>query len=185
MSGLSKMMREKTKHHSPVWWAAPTTVLGLPAFAVTDQCDHVCHFTFDPESHRQACSLLARHAEILPADARRRHRLFSMVEACLAGGSFFRLNGFFLAGGTALQQKVWRAIADIPFGGTVTYGDIARMCGTPQGFRAVGNACGKNPVALFVPCHRVVASSSPGGFTGGLHIKRCLLAHEKSWLSSQ
>lgn len=180
MSGLLKIIWEKVVHHPPAWWAASTTVLGLPAFAVIDERDHVCHFTFDPESHRQACLLLARQAEIIPADAEQHQRLFSMVEICLAGGSFLRLNGFFLAGGTALQQKVWQAIAAIPYGCTVTYGDMARRCGTPQGFRAVGNACGKNPVALFVPCHRVVSVSSPGGFTGGLHIKRRLLAHEKS-----
>ena len=172
-------------HHPPGWWVATTTVLDFSAFAVTDERGHVCHFTFDLEAHRQACSLLARHTGILPADAKRRQRLFSMVEACLAGGPFPRLNSFFLAGGTAFQQKVWRAIADIPFGCTVTYGDVARACGMPKGFRAVGNACGKNPVALFVPCHRVVAASSPGGFTGGLHIKRRLLVHEKFRPSGQ
>ena len=82
--------------------------------------------------------------------------------------------------GTPFQQKVWQAIAAIPAGSVLTYQDIARQIGSHP--RAVGGACGKNPLALVVPCHRVVAKSGLGGFSSGednaLDIKRWLLAHE-------
>ena len=82
--------------------------------------------------------------------------------------------------GTPYQQKVWQAIANIPAGQVLTYQDIARQIGSHP--RAVGQACGKNPLALVVPCHRVVAKNGLGGFSSGqdnaLNIKRWLLVHE-------
>ncbi|OSI13254.1 methylated-DNA--[protein]-cysteine S-methyltransferase [Neisseria canis] len=82
--------------------------------------------------------------------------------------------------GTAFQQQVWQAIAEIPAGQVLTYQDIARKIGSHP--RAVGGACGKNPLALVVPCHRVVAKQGLGGFSSGegdaLAIKRWLLRHE-------
>ncbi|VEJ21318.1 methylated-DNA--[protein]-cysteine S-methyltransferase [Neisseria animaloris] len=82
--------------------------------------------------------------------------------------------------GTVFQQKVWQAIAEIPAGEVLTYQDIARKIGSHP--RAVGGACGKNPLALVVPCHRVVAKQGLGGFSSGegdaLAIKRWLLQHE-------
>lgn len=84
------------------------------------------------------------------------------------------------AHGTAFQQRVWQVIAEIPAGEVRTYQDIARQIGSHP--RAVGGACGKNPLALVVPCHRVVAKHGLGGFSGGgreaLNIKRWLLEHE-------
>lgn len=82
--------------------------------------------------------------------------------------------------GTVFQRQVWQAINNIPAGQTATYQDIARLIGSHP--RAVGQACGKNPLALVVPCHRVVSSSGLGGFSSGGHqalaIKRWLLIHE-------
>ena len=82
--------------------------------------------------------------------------------------------------GTPYQQKVWQAIAEIPNGEVMTYQDIARKIGSHP--RAVGGACGKNPLALVVPCHRVVAKGGLGGFSSGEEnaeeIKRWLLHHE-------
>lgn len=82
-------------------------------------------------------------------------------------------------GGTAFQRKVWKAIARIPFGKVKSYGEIAREIGSPGAARAVGAACGANPLPLFVPCHRVVASNGElGGFSGGLGVKKKLLRLE-------
>lgn len=83
--------------------------------------------------------------------------------------------------GTPFQQKVWREIARIPAGQTISYAELARRVGS--GPRAVANACGANPIPLFIPCHRVVASHGLGGFMQGtrndaLNIKRWLLTHE-------
>ena len=81
--------------------------------------------------------------------------------------------------GTAFQRKVWRSLQRIPYGETKTYGQIAREVGLPGAARAVGAACGRNPVPILVPCHRVVAANQKlGGFTGGLHWKKRLLALE-------
>lgn len=83
--------------------------------------------------------------------------------------------------GTAFQLAVWRALSEIPFGETRSYGDIARVIGRPKAFRAVGAANGANPIPLVVPCHRVVASDGTiGGYGGGLEVKKRLLAFEKS-----
>lgn len=81
--------------------------------------------------------------------------------------------------GTAFQRKVWSVLKQIPRGKTLTYGEVARRVGRPKAYRAVGTACGKNPIALIIPCHRVVASgNSLGGYAGGLRIKRNLLGRE-------
>lgn len=80
--------------------------------------------------------------------------------------------------GTRFQVQVWRALADIPYGGTVTYAELARRVGRPAAFRAVGQANGANPLPIFFPCHRVVASGGLGGYGGGLDVKRHLLELE-------
>lgn len=85
-----------------------------------------------------------------------------------------------LSGGTLFQQSVWRALCEIPFGEVRTYRQIGEVIGRPQGARAVGQACRRNPIALVVPCHRVVASDGKlGGYSGGCHIKRYLLDLER------
>lgn len=82
--------------------------------------------------------------------------------------------------GTAFQRAVWSELLAIPYGETRTYGQIAAAMGNPSACRAVGMACGRNPIAIIVPCHRVIgANGSLTGFAGGLSIKRSLLALER------
>ncbi len=88
-----------------------------------------------------------------------------------------------LPGGSAFQQRVWRAMRAIPPGSTLTYGELAQRVGS--GARAVANACGANPIPIIIPCHRVVARHGLGGFMRGkennaLYIKQWLLTHERS-----
>ncbi len=81
--------------------------------------------------------------------------------------------------GTAFQNRVWRALTEIPFGQTVSYGELARRIGKPTASRAVGAANGANPLPIVVPCHRVIgADRTLTGFGGGIEIKRYLLEHE-------
>ena len=81
--------------------------------------------------------------------------------------------------GTPFQVKCWRALLNIPYGETRSYADIARVVGRPQAYRAVGMANNRNPIAIVVPCHRVIgADGSLTGYGGGLERKRWLLAHE-------
>jgi len=83
--------------------------------------------------------------------------------------------------GTDFQLQCWRALLDIPYGETRTYRDIARAIGHPRAFRAVGMANNHNPIAIIVPCHRVIASDgSLCGYGGGLEIKRRLLDLERT-----
>jgi methylated-DNA-[protein]-cysteine S-methyltransferase len=78
--------------------------------------------------------------------------------------------------GTAFQKKVWGALVQIPFGATATYGEIARAVGRPDASRAVGGANHRNPIAIIVPCHRVIgADGTMTGYGGGLPRKRLLL----------
>lgn len=84
-----------------------------------------------------------------------------------------------MAEGTPFQRLVWEAIGKIPFGETRSYMDIARAVGRPGASRAVGRACGANPLPIIIPCHRVVgAGGKLGGYTGGIHIKETLLQLE-------
>ena len=81
--------------------------------------------------------------------------------------------------GTAFQKSVWGAMQKISMGKTKSYGEIAAAIGNPKAVRAVGGACGANPIPVLVPCHRVLAANQKlGGFGGGLDWKRSLLARE-------
>ena len=81
--------------------------------------------------------------------------------------------------GTPFQRRVWKALADIPYGQTVSYKDIAKNIGQPSATRAVGSANGLNPLPIVIPCHRVVSSDgSLGGYTPGLAAKKKLLGLE-------
>ena len=82
--------------------------------------------------------------------------------------------------GTAFQRKVWRTLQTIPYGKTLSYGEIARKIGKPQAARAVGAANGQNPLSIIVPCHRVIGQDGDlVGYGGGLPIKKTLLALEQ------
>ena len=81
--------------------------------------------------------------------------------------------------GTSFQLRVWRALEDIPYGQVITYGELARRVGCPRGSRAVGQANHRNPLPLFLPCHRVVgAGGALTGYAGGLSMKEWLLRLE-------
>ena len=124
--------------------------------------------------------LLARH-----------HGMFTLVEgtapettrAAVAGyfaGDRAALDGLVVrTNGTDFQREVWAALRAIPAGETRTYGQLAAAIGRPKAVRAAGLANGQNPVALIVPCHRVIgANGGLTGYAGGLERKRWLLAHE-------
>ena len=85
--------------------------------------------------------------------------------------------------GTGFQQRVWSALKEIPFGETISYAQLARRLGNPAASRAVGLANGSNPIAIIIPCHRVIGSNGTlTGYGGGLENKRWLLDFERSQL---
>ncbi|MFW0754408.1 methylated-DNA--[protein]-cysteine S-methyltransferase [Pseudomonas sp. H11T01] len=85
--------------------------------------------------------------------------------------------------GTQFQKTVWRALLQIPFGRTWSYGELAMHIGNPKAVRAVGTANGANPISIIIPCHRVIGSNGTLiGYGGGLERKQMLLQLEGSWL---
>lgn len=86
-------------------------------------------------------------------------------------------------GGTDFQQRVWNQLLGIPYGSTLTYGELARELGDEKTIRAVGRANGRNPIPIIIPCHRVIGSEGRlTGYAGGIERKRWLLQHEGALL---
>ncbi len=86
--------------------------------------------------------------------------------------------------GTPFQRYVWQSMMTIPYGDTISYGELARRIGYPTAARAVASACGANPIVIIIPCHRVVAAHDIGGYTPGIPIKQHLLHLESLYKSS-
>lgn len=104
--------------------------------------------------------------------------LTEALERALAGQAPGELPPLDLSAGTEFQRRVWRTLQKIACGRTWSYGQVAEALGNPKAVRAVGGACGANPIPVFVPCHRVVAANGIGGFSGGLGWKLKLLGRE-------
>ncbi len=101
------------------------------------------------------------------------------LRAAIAGQTPAQLPPIDLSAGSAFQRRVWEVLRTIPHGKTLAYTEVAAAIGRPKAVRAVGGACGANPVPVLVPCHRVLAAHGGlGGFSGGLDWKRTLLARE-------
>ena len=139
----------------------------------------VCDVTLDDPDERDYRLRLARQAPEVWRDRDVVEPAMRELEAYFQG----RLSTFTvpidLRGVTAFTRRVLRATRRIPFGGVLSYGDVASRIGSPRASRAVGGALGRNPVPIIVPCHRVIAHGGKlGGFTGGLDTKRALLQIE-------
>jgi O-6-methylguanine DNA methyltransferase len=115
-----------------------------------------------------------------PVSVRRWHEATTRaLKNVLAGKNAGELPPLDWSDGTDFQRAVWSAMRTIRVGQTLSYGEIARAIGKPKALRAVGGACGANPIPVLVPCHRVLAAKGKiGGFSGGLDWKRTLLERE-------
>jgi methylated-DNA-[protein]-cysteine S-methyltransferase len=139
----------------------------------------------DWEDHEPRMKQLLRlqYGDVVLRDARSPRD----VRAALSGyfkGDLASLNAIkWRVAGTPFQRKVWTALTAIPVGTTTSYGALASQLGMPKAVRAVGLANGANPIAIVVPCHRVIgADASLTGYGGGIERKRWLLAHESGSL---
>jgi AraC family transcriptional regulator of adaptative response/methylated-DNA-[protein]-cysteine methyltransferase len=114
------------------------------------------------------------------AHVRRWHKLAAAaLRRALSGKPPTKLPPLDLSVGTEFQQRVWSVLQRIPLGKTQTYSQVATAIGKPEAVRAAGRACGANPIAILVPCHRVVPKSGGlGGFSSGPEWKRRLLTQE-------
>jgi methylated-DNA-[protein]-cysteine S-methyltransferase len=162
-----------------VWWSAVETPLGSIVVAASGGAACAAAFGEDAAAIRRVLErrlgpvALARGGE---ADgiAARVVRYFAGDAAALDGVAVD-------PGGTAFQREVWDALRSIPAGEARSYAAIAATLGRPGAARAVGAACGRNPVALVVPCHRAVgAGGALTGYAWGLERKRWLLEHERA-----
>ncbi len=107
----------------------------------------------------------------------------SALEAYFSGDKSAFDNLKLMPFGTPFQLSAWRALQTIPFGKTASYGDQAKKIGNPKAVRAVGGANNKNPIAIIIPCHRVIgADGKMVGFGGGISTKEWLLKHEAKFL---
>lgn len=157
--------------------------LGRLALAATDH--GLCMLSFDatPRSLGKALGQRFRQVEIAsdPSLDGAVEALHRYLEGDLRALEPLRVD----TGGTAFQQKVWAALRKIPAGTTMGYGELARKLHAPGAARAVGLANGRNPVAIVIPCHRVVAHDGTlHGYGGGLRRKEWLLQHEGALLAT-
>jgi len=127
---------------------------------------------------------LPKSADPAPRGAARRTKILERAARQLAeyfAGTRTAFELDLAPDGTAFQRSVWAALLAIPFGTTATYGAIARSIARPAASRAVGAANGRNPIAVIIPCHRVIgATGALTGFGGGLPAKQFLLSHERA-----
>ena len=125
-------------------------------------------FPEHPEAHREPAEDLA---------------IFNSARAWLAGyfaGAPGAVEFPIFPAGTPFQQRVWQLLLNIPYGQTVSYGAIAKQLGETMSAQAVGRAVGKNPIAILIPCHRVLgARGQLTGYAGGIDNKKWLLRHEE------
>lgn len=125
-------------------------------------------------------SARAVNTKQIPLQTLRWHRTATeALKTVLAGRDAKNLPPLDWTGKTEFQQSVWKQMLKIPAGKTKSYGEIATAIKNPKAVRAVGGACGANPIPVLVPCHRILAANKKiGGFSGGLDWKRSLLARE-------
>ena len=136
----------------------------------------------DWPSH-QAQKRLARvlHTKVTEGNSEATDRAAQILDAYFSG-QHPRWDVPLLLAGTAFQQSVWRELLTIPWGTTISYGELARRLHKPRAVRAVANAVGANALSIFVPCHRIIGSAqSLTGYAGGLPAKHFLLTHEALW----
>ena len=154
-----------------------------PVFVAVDAEGRLAALRFlDPDApERVAEELLARHrkrGEEPVENARACADVLKQVKTFLARQTK-RFDVVLVPRGTTFQAEVWRALRAIPYGKTISYGELAERIGRPTAVRAVARANATNPVALVVPCHRVVGSDgSVTGYNGGIAVKEALLAME-------
>lgn len=151
-------------------------------YCLTDN-EKLIHLTFSEEAHHRAVSWLEHSYPDSPVATNTQPDKFCRHFSDYLSGQKKSLpttgDSPFFKTATPFQASVWKAISQIPYGETRTYGQLAEQMKKKGAARAVGQACHKNPLALIIPCHRVVGSHGLRGFAGGISVKEQLLALEK------
>ncbi|MCK4427958.1 MAG: methylated-DNA--[protein]-cysteine S-methyltransferase [candidate division Zixibacteria bacterium] len=158
-----------------------TTIKSPVGEILATRTDRGLNFIAFPKNRWQKFLSALRKDEniILIEDKKRFSKLRNNLRAYFSGREVQFKEKFDLKGGTNFQEKVWRAMQRIPFGQTRSYGWLAKQVGGKNKARAVGMACGSNPIPILIPCHRVIREDGElGGYGGGLGMKKKLLKIE-------
>lgn len=161
-----------------IWWSELHSDLGTFGFASSERGLLTLLLPNAVAKRDRIIRRLAPGARIVPDDEGRNAEAMRQVREYLAGQRK-TFDVVLDQRGSDFQLAVWRAVYEVPWGETVSYGEIARRIGHPDGAQAVGAANGANPHPIIVPCHRIIGSDgSLVGFGGGLPLKEALLALE-------
>ena len=168
------MRSSRIKHQSQEYvFCLPETPLGPLRFSFTDRGLTALEFAGDGPVSLVADAALPNH--LLPLIEAVRRELSAYFAGVATDFAALTLD----PQGTPFQLRVWQELRRIPWGRTISYGELARRVGKPKASRAVGQANAVNPIPLIVPCHRVIAADGGlGGYSSGLDRKRWLLRHE-------
>jgi AraC family transcriptional regulator of adaptative response/methylated-DNA-[protein]-cysteine methyltransferase len=162
-------------------WTSGDSPVGRVMVAATDR--GLCFVRIGDDNFAEMRRGLEKEFPLAQIDLKPSATLKPMLDAAVAAASAKQIPVEFPMDirGTAFQWRVWRALTRIPRGETRSYSDVARAIGRPSAVRAVARACATNPVALVVPCHRVVAKTgATGGYRWGQKVKKTLLSKERS-----
>ena len=160
-----------------LWIDTIKSPIGQISIVVDD--DRLCAVDFADYQARMMKLLARRYRSVELVPQSNPLGLAARLQAYLAGDPISLNEIPVRMGGTAFQQQVWRKLTEIPVGEVWTYGQLAKSLGQPTASRAVGMANSLNPIAIVVPCHRVIgAQGKLTGYAGGLDRKRWLLQHE-------
>jgi methylated-DNA-[protein]-cysteine S-methyltransferase len=160
-----------------IWWSDVDTELGVFGLASSEQGLRALYLPDGSPSHEAAFQRTFRQDDLRPDDGHNAVAERQLREYLAGERRVFELP--LDPVGTPFQRQVWEALWEIPYGEVTTYGEIARRIGNPKSVRAVGAANGANPIAVILPCHRVIGSDgSLTGYGGGLPLKRKLLELE-------
>lgn len=134
------------------------------------------------ETEKQALELFGKRNKGIAVEKKKGS--FEVLTQLLTGQNIAQKIAISITG-TSFQKKVWEALMDIPLGSFCSYGEIAKSIGHPKAYRAVGTAVGRNPVAYFIPCHRVLATGGGiGGYYWGTEVKERIIEWEKVVISN-
>ncbi len=148
-----------------------------PLFSLSfDQKGKLTHLHFPNSS-----SVSSKKLAVSNGFEKKAKQIQKILEHYFSGKKISQTPEMALEQGTPFQQKVWQTLRKIPYGETRSYAWVAQQIGKPKAARAVGSACGKNPIPIFIPCHRVLQTSGAlGGFSAGLNWKKILLKLEQN-----
>lgn len=159
-------------------WNSPVSTLLL----VTDADGVLRALDFGDYESRMQRLLRSHYGEVALGEGKSPRAITRALEAYFAGDLDELTNIPTATGGTEFQRKVWKGLREIPAGTTISYGELATNIGRPGASRAVGAANSQNPIAIVVPCHRVIgASGKLTGYAGGVEHKQWLLDHERKF----